>query len=439
MLKAFQKHMRERHLFDPGARYLLAISGGSDSVVLAHLLQASKLDFALAHCNFHLRGKDSEEDEFFCKALAKELGLVIHTRSFDMPGLVKKTGQSIQMAARQLRYDWFQTLLVEEKFSGLVTAHHADDAIETVFINLLRGTGIKGMKGIPEKTDHLVRPLLPFTKTQLLDYAKANGILYRTDTSNQETKYERNFLRLKVIPLLKKVQPELEQVMLSNLANFKEEAGLLEELVDEKLKSILEYKAGLTYLDKNGLQKEPYRRTILHTALSPLGFNTSQIESLDRHIERQGLVGKVLQSSSHTLTIDRQQLVIRENKGEVFSPLEVNSLKHLSKVPFLGMSRLVQFATPKAGELVVDSSRLIFPLIIRSKGRGDRFKPFGMQSFKLISDFLKDQKLNSFEKEKCKLLVNGNNEIIWVLGYRSDERYRVKTHSADLITLKLIG
>jgi tRNA(Ile)-lysidine synthase len=311
--------------------------------------------------------------------------------------------------------------------------------VETLLINLLRGTGIKGLKGIPEKTGRIVRPLLNFTKTDILKYAETETIRYRTDKSNLEPKYERNFLRLKVIPLLKELHPSLDQVMLNNVRNFREEAELVQEALVKRSKKMVEHKKGLIYLDKVRLAKDPYCRSLLHYLLAPYGFNASQLEDLEENIRRSGLVGKLIKAPAHTLTIDRKHLVIKENAEPGFKPMTLSGLKELGKVDFLQVSRLKSFKKPDVNELVVERDRLVFPLSIRGIAKGDRFKPFGMKGFKLLSDFLKDQKLNNFDKEKCKLLINGNGDIIWVLGYRSDERYKVSPTGKDLIKLSLLG
>ncbi len=426
-------------MFEPGQHVLLAISGGPDSVALVHLLKNCRISFALAHCNFKLRGKDSDADEAFCKQLAKQQGLEIYTKQFDTKEFAQRQKMSIQLAARQLRYDWFYELLEKEWMNSLVTAHHASDVTETVLINLLRGTGIKGLKGIPEKTDWIIRPLLPFTKEEILQYLKANNINYRLDKSNAEDKYERNFLRLKVIPLLKELQPNLDQVMLNNIANFKEEAAMVKKSLEKASKRILRKKKEQLILDKAALAKEKHIRSILHQNLGPLGFNATQLENIETNIRKKGLVGKMIYSPTHALTIDRNELVIKANLSQPAEQIVLHTLSEIADVPYLKLHPLKKFSPPAQNELVVDASTFIFPLTLRGKQKGDRFKPFGMKGFKLLSDFLKDQKLNNFEKESCKLLVNGNGEIIWVLGYRSDERYRVTAESRDLIKLSFIG
>lgn len=437
MQAAFTKHVRNKKLFAQSDKLLLAISGGVDSVVLAHLLKNHGAEVSLAHCNFKLRGIDSEEDERFCKNLAKQLGFDIYTQSFDVASYCKQKKISTQMAARELRYNWFNELLAQHKFDYILTAHHAGDSIETLFINLMRGTGIKGLKGISEKTDRLIRPLLSFTKDELLHHARDQNIDYRQDKSNLDDKYERNFLRLNILPALEKKQPGLQQIFLNNIRNFKEESDIVEEYLLDKLKSIISKKGNQTLLNKTLLKNEKHIRSLLHSALDPYGFNQTQVSDIIGNISSAGLSGKTFSSAGYQLIIDRTELIIQPL--EKLKPLAITipSLIELRQVSLLTFTELNSFVIPKPNELILDTNRLIFPLLIRHADRGDKFRPFGMRGFKLLSDFFKDEKLNKFEKENCKLLVNGNGDIIWVMAYRSDERYRVLPTETNLVKLTL--
>ncbi|MES2680185.1 MAG: tRNA lysidine(34) synthetase TilS [Bacteroidota bacterium] len=438
MLRAFQQHIASQKLFEPQDKLLVAISGGIDSVVMAHLLKKSGFNFSLAHCNFGLRKKDSDYDEDFCRQLSKTLEVDFYNTRFDVKAYQKKNKVSVQMAARELRYQWFSELLEKKKLDYLLTAHHGNDVIETTFINLLRGTGINGLKGIPEKSAQIVRPMLSFTKEEILAYATENKISFRLDKSNFEDKYERNFLRLNILPAFKKLHPNVERTILNNVANFKEEAGIVNDYILEALERIAVTAGGMLYLDKKLLLKEKYLKTLIHYSLAPMGFNATQISDLEKNISSNGLTGKTLQSATHTLTIDRTQLVVKKNGPAPVNQVQISSFAQLQKSPLFKVKKTAGFSVPGKNELYVEAAKLVFPLVIRAKITGDRFKPFGMKGFKLLSDFLKEQKLNKFEKESCKLLVNGNGDIIWVVGYRSDERYKVNLKSKDLIKFTLV-
>ncbi len=438
MQKKFESNILKNQLFSKKDSLLLAISGGIDSVVLAHLLKNAGFNFALAHCNFKLRGKDSNADETFCKTLAKKLGIKFFVQQFDTAAYSKNNKVSIQMAARELRYAWFNELIKKNKFDCLVTAHHANDVVETVFINLCRGTGIKGLKGIPEKAGNVVRPLLNFTKEEINTFAKKEKIKFRIDKSNLEDKYERNLLRLEIIPKLKKLHPALEQTILNNVANFKAEAEIVNDFLAEKTKQLISEKGELVLMDKNKLKKEKHLNTILHYILESFGFNASQIKDIKNNITGKGETGKLFFTSNFTLTIDRDFIFIKQGVNQSPEAFSIRSFDELKKSGYLNLKEISKFERVKNNELIVEKNKLIFPLKIRGKRTGDKFRPFGMKGFKLLSDFLKDQKLNAFEKEKCLILENGNGEIIWVLGRRSDDRYKVTGKETKLLKITII-
>lgn len=438
MYKKFESNILKNQVFSKKHSLLLAISGGIDSVVLAHLLKKTGFNFSLAHCNFKLRGKDSDADEAFCKTLAKELDLKFYCQAFDVEAYCKKNKVSVQMAARDLRYDWFEELIKENKFDFLVTAHHANDVVETIFINLLRGTGIKGLKGISEKKGNIVRPLLNFTKEEINTFAKKEKINYRTDKSNLEAKYERNFLRLEVLPKLKKLHPNLEQTFLNNVSNFKEEAEIVNEFLTEKTKQLVSKKGTQLIIDKVKLKKEKHLKTLLHHILEPFGFTLSQINDLRTNLVENGETGKLFFTSSFTLTIDRALILIKPGVDKTSETIQLNSLNDLKSSKFIKLSEIKEFKSIEKNELVIEKNKLIFPLTIRQKKTGDKFRPFGMKGFKLVSDFLKDQKLNAFEKDNCRLLENGNGDIVWVMGHRSDDRYKIASKKNNLLKLTLV-
>lgn len=437
MLSALESGIQKNQLFGKTQRLLLAISGGVDSVVLAHLLKDGGYNIALAHCNFQLRGRDSELDEAFCSKLAKQLNVPFYTWRVDAGSYSKKHKQSIQMAARELRYMWFDALVKEHGFERIVTAHHASDVVETVLINLLRGTGIKGLKGIPAKNGIIVRPLLSFTKEEIGAYAAEKKIKFRTDKSNQQDKYERNFLRLNVIPQLKKLHPELEHTFAANAERFAQEDAIVTDLLEQKASLLKIESKGQIAIYKAGLKKERHIESLLHFMLSPYGFNQTQQRNILKNIQG-GTSGKRFSSDKYDLTIAKNDLVIIPAGDRSFKPLTIRSLKELQKQSGIRTEVLKNFVMPAKHEMVLSEKALVFPLTIRARKTGDKFKPFGMKGFKLVSDLLKEEKLNAFEKEQCRLLVNGNGDIMWVMGYRSDERYKVSREDSNLLKLAII-
>lgn len=437
MKRAFLQNVRALRLFDKNDKLLLAISGGVDSTVLAHLLKECGFNFALAHCNFKLRGKESDGDERFCKQLAQKLGVAFYSSSFETKKYAATTKRSLQMAARELRYRWFETLCSEKKLDYVLTAHQAGDQVETILINLLRGTGSRGMKGILPKTKNVVRPLLPFKRDEIEEYAKKNKLRFRKDSSNKEDKYERNFLRLRVVPLLKKINPSLETTFIQNAEHFFEESAMLDELLQSKAKKLFIASPQGTVADMKKILKLPYSRTLLHHVLSPLGYSATQIQNIIRAAETENSSGKIFSSAAHVVALNRGKLILSPAKTKRNTHSIINNREELLKNPEINVVQLHQFSIPKNGELIISEHRLIYPICLREYKTGDKFQPFGMKHSKLLSDFFRENKLSYFDKQNKRLLVNGNNDIIWIGGMRSDERYRVKAGETALLKLSL--
>lgn len=431
----FEKNIIKKKLFNKKDTLLLAISGGVDSVVLAHLLNKLNYKFELVHCNFNLRGNESKLDEQFCSQTAKKLNVPIFIKQFKLEDYCKKNKISIQMAARKLRYEWFSELLKNQSYSYLLTAHHADDLVETIFINLLRGTGIRGLKGILEKKNNIIRPLLIFNKLEIELFAKNQKIKFRLDKSNLSTKYERNLIRLEIIPKLKKRHPQLEQTFLKNTEHFIQEASIVEDYLKYKYKKLVLNNSNSVTINKHLLNQETHKETIINYILKPFNFNETQEKNLINSLSRKFNTGKSFFSQTHQLIIDRENIIIKPIYKEKENTLYIKSINELKQIPGITFSKTNKIIKPKKNELYIRENDLVFPLQVRSKKIGDKFIPFGMSAFKLISNIYKDEKLNAFEKINTKLLINGNNDIIWIIGLRSDQRYKINIQT-DLIKLK---
>ncbi len=439
MLQQFQNYIKAHNLFLKKDKLLLAISGGKDSVLLAHLLKQSGFNFSLAHCNFKLRDKESNDDEKFCIDLAKKLNVELFCKSFDTRKYAKQNKLSIQMAARELRYNWFNELLKINSFDYLLTAHHATDNVETVLINLLRGTGLKGLTGISLKNEEqkIIRPLLFFSSEEITKVVKDLKLKYREDSSNKEDKYQRNFLRLKVLPNLKKIQPQLEAVMLENSRVLLSDYKKLKTLNVHLKEDLLQKKQNGFSIELKKLEAIGYSENTLYNLLKAFNFSKTQIKNLALTLKGNDRVGKTFKSKTHNLIIDRNTIEIIEKKTEASTINKFKSIKDLINFPKFALSRPKKFIVPKKNELLINEGKLKFPLLMRNVKTGDKFKPFGMYGFKLISDFLREQKINALQKKEVCVLVNGNNEIIWVIGLRSDERYKVNANETNLILLKI--
>lgn len=343
------------------------------------------------------------------------------------------------MAARELRYNWFKELIETHGYTWILTAHHANDAMETLFVNLIRGTGIKGLQGVPEKQQHIVRPLLFATKEDIKAYALNQQLNYREDSSNREVKYKRNFIRNIIVPELKKLNPALEETILTSIHFFKQSAEIVEEFASLKFREICKIEHEQLFIDIDLLVKEQQRETLLFEWLHRKNFKTSQIQQLNEVLLLEDNTGKQFSSSSHQLVVDRKYIIVKalekEDTVKEFSIRSVDDTGHLPiRLTFetIGESH---FSNNK-NEITIAFSDRLFPLTLRKWKQGDKFKPFGMTGFKKLSDFFKDQKLSLFEKESVWILEN-KEHIIWVVGYRMDERCRVNDCTEKVIKIMI--
>ncbi|SMD38161.1 tRNA(Ile)-lysidine synthase [Reichenbachiella faecimaris] len=437
LLKSFERFIKKERLFVLEDSLLVAVSGGVDSVVLVHLLKSLGYDLTLAHCNFQLRGEESDLDASFVKSLGKSYDSEVLVEKFDTKGYATEHQVSTQMAARHLRYDWFEKLLTDHKY--LLTAHHANDHTETMLYNLTKGTGISGLRGIPLRNDKIRRPLL-FTKREEIEtYAKTNQLAWREDASNQEDKYSRNHLRLNVIPELKKINPSLEQTMLQNSLRFEAlEKLLANEVSTIKHKHLTQsshsFSLGLDWYDhsKGGL-------SILVELLKGFGFIFDQCLSIEEAIASQ-TVGKQFYSEKYVLATDRGKIqIVLRTSDESFS-LEIDKEACSATTPYADFM-IETRDKPKewskeATVACLDADCIQHPLKVRSWEQGDFFYPLGMTGKKKLSDFMIDEKIPVNLKSRVTLFESDGN-IIWVAGYRIDDRYKVTPKTKRVLIIKM--
>ncbi len=437
MLDRLHKYNTENGLFRKEDKLLVTVSGGVDSVALCHLLRAYEARFVIAHCNFGLRGKESDEDELFVEELAEEMEVNIHIKKFDTKAYAKKSGISTQMAARELRYQWFSELASQKEYRYIVTAHHQNDLVETVLLNLIRGTGIAGLHGIKAKSGNLLRPLLFASKEDILQYAQENKLQWREDSSNESNQYQRNLLRLDVIPLLKKINPNLSTTFLQSVEKISAAENIFNNYIEGCKIDFLTQKENYSVLEYGFLKEETEPRLILFELLRPFGFNYIQAAEILESL--YGDAGKKFISSSHVLVKDRTQLIITRKKEESeSSEIRIEENMETIFLPWTEETITLQITTgfektQDTGKAFLDFEKLKFPLLARPWRAGDSFHPFGMKGKKKVSDFLNDLKVPLNLKENVTVLLSGN-DIVWVAGYRIDERYKA---SEDKKTLSL--
>lgn len=439
----FSRHIQENKLFQPQNRLLVAVSGGVDSVVLCDLLKKRGFNFAIAHCNFQLRGADSDLDEKFVTQIANHYSVSCFVKKFDTEMYAASHKLSIQVAARELRYQWFKEIISGEKnnpFYCLLTAHHANDNIETLLMNFFKGTGIDGLQGIETKVDddaRIIRPLLFAKKTTLIEYAKANGLEWREDVSNSSNKYTRNYFRNELLPSLEKIYPQVEENLLDNLERFREVAVLYRQSVaDLKKKLVFEKQPGVFHIPVLKLAKVIPLRTVLYEIMQPFGFTTGQTDEVIKLLHSE--TGKYTCSASHRVLKNRNWLII--------TALNVTGNSHVIIEESTGFvtadniklkiekgSRPAKI-NPDMQVAQLDARFIRFPILLRKWKQGDYFYPLGMPKKKKLSRFFIDQKLSLHEKENTWVLEAGK-KIIWVIGRRIDDRCKITGQTETVITI----
>jgi len=439
MLELLFDFVKEKQLFEPHQKVLLAVSGGIDSMVLLHLFEKSGFDYGIAHCNFQLRGKESDLDEEFVREQVLIHGVPAFFEKFDTEEYAKLSGISIEMAARELRYDFFEKIRIENNFDFIVTAHHQDDLIETFFLNLSRKTGIKGLTGIKEKAGKIIRPLLFADRTEIENYASQNYIDFREDSSNNEVVFQRNFLRHKILPMFSELNPSFKKNILASVENLKDAEQVYSGfLQSERLKVVSENK-NETIITIDALQNSLYAKILLLEILSEFNFNSTVVDEIFKSLSTES--GKQFFSKTHRLVKDRKKLFvsqlnqkddkifyIEKNDIELFEPFDI----FMQKYPAEDFQII-----KKSNVACIDLDEIEFPLLIRKWRQGDYFQPLGMTGFKKVSDFFIDQKIPIHEKENTWILCSGK-KIVWIMGHRIDNRFKISKQTIKILKIEII-
>jgi tRNA(Ile)-lysidine synthase len=449
MKAELQEHINAKFSFLQDKNLLIAISGGIDSVVLTHLFHKLHFKISLAHCNFSLRGKESNEDELFVKELGEKLEVQTHTIKFDTRTYAEENGISTQMAARDLRYSWFQKIAQENNIDYIITGHQKDDVLETFFINLTRGTGLDGLTGIPEIQGNIVRPFMIFSRNDILIYAAKKKILWREDRTNSSIRYVRNKIRHKIIPVLKELNPNLLETFNNTLENLKGSQQIVKDRIQNVKEKMTKIHKNELHFSIDELKKLSNPKIYLFEILKEYGF--TEWNDVADLLECQS--GKQVFSKTHRLLKDREVLILSEilqqeeiERFEIFeNTADINvpiALKFETiTIPFDTKNHqnkvLEELIFDDKNTISVDFDKVEFPLVLRKRQKGDFFFPIGLNGKKKVSKFFKDEKCSLIDKENTWLLCS-KNDIVWVLGMRLDDRFKVTKTTSKILKISPI-
>lgn len=417
-----RKYIEDKGLINPKEKVLVALSGGADSVALLRVLIDLGYECIGAHCNFHLRGDESVRDEKFVTELCASVSVPLETVHFDTSGYAEEKNISIEMAARELRYGWFEKVRIRLGAGCIAVAHHRDDSVETFLLNLSRGTGINGLKGISPKNGFVVRPLLEVGRDDILDYLENIGQGYVTDSTNLEDVYVRNKIRLDIIPMFRDINPSFSQSVAETASRLAEVAAIYQKAIAESLQRV---KSDEFSVDIDKLQNEVAPQSVIHEWLFPYGFNSSQINDIMRSL--YSCSGRKFISKGWVLLRDRSRLILRKKDCD-------ECVFHLVK-EIIEMTE--GFTVPRDNKKAyLDADKLDGELVLRKWKSGDRFVPFGMKCFKKVRDYLRDRKLSVFDKEQAMVVTSGE-DIVWLVNERTDNRFRVDADTKRIIILEV--
>lgn len=430
MLLELKQHLSKNFPFLKEKKLLLTVSGGIDSVVLAHLFHQLDYKINIAHCNFQLRGEESNLDEVFVKELAKKLNCTIHTVQFNTKSYCQENKVSTQIGARELRYKWFQELCTEHSYDFILTAHHLNDVLETFLINLSRGTGLDGLTGIPAINGTIVRPLLPFSRDDIETFAKENNITWREDKSNADTKYIRNKIRHLITPELDKLHPQFQENFKTSISYLIQSKTFINKKIDELKKELFKETETGYSIQKQALNN--LSEFEIHELFYPFGF-TSVLE-IQKLLETQ--TGKEISSETYALLNNRDEILLyKKEKTEDQDQYLIQNTENVHHLP-ISLVFSHQQLEINQNTIAIDSEKVSFPLILRKRKEGDTFNPTGMSGKKKVNKYFKDEKLSKLEKENTWILCTSKDEIIWIIGYRADRNWCKDSSKGNLIFIQ---
>lgn len=462
MLNKVKTYIDTHKLLRPDGRYIVGLSGGADSVALLLILKELGYYVEAAHCNFHLRGKESQRDEEYCINLCKEQDVKLHLTHFQTAEYAELHKVSIEMAARTLRYNYFEALRQDIGADAVCVAHHRDDSVETVLLNLVRGTGLRGLMGIRPRNKYIIRPLLSCSKADIEAYLAAKGQAFVTDSSNLVADVKRNKLRLEVVPTLKEINPSFDDTIMKMSESIGEAQKIINASLKNAFASIVTVENGDADTLFSQLQEATSKLALpnlridiaalkayvspeyfLFYLLIPYGFTSLQVRSIASSLSLES--GKEYITDSYTLLFDRKMILVSQREKTAPKLLE---LPQTGKYIYSEQCSIEikeeavdsNFTIPTApNEIVVDKAKVHFPLVLRRTATADRFRPFGMRGSKLVSDYLTNLKVDAVSKRKQLVLVDGNGEIMWVVGRRSSETYRIGSTTITVLRIRFLS
>lgn len=421
LFPSFRKFIDKEQLFQHNDKILLAVSGGADSTAMAHMFKHGEYKFGIAHCNFTLRGEDSDNDAAFVEKMAKTLQVPFHYIKFDTVNYCKQHNISIEMGARQLRYEWFDTLMNNHEYKYLATAHHKDDIIETFLLNFTRGMGINGVHGIPVKNNYIVRPMLCFFRNEIEQYLTQYDISYQTDHTNKCNDYERNKIRNQIIPIFEEINSEFRKSAIRNIEHLKEARAIYKKRIEENITQL--------WLSDNqisipNLLKLEAPNSYLYEMLSSYNFNTEVINSISKSLTN--ISGKQFFSPTHRIVKDRETLIIAPLTPDKECQIKLRFEEQTPPIKFDDNQNIAH----------IDADKIKNNLAIRKWEIGDHFIPLGMRGRKKVSDFFTDRKFSLIDKEQCNILLDGD-QIVWIIGHRLDDRYKITNKTKRILKISI--
>ncbi|MCL2597635.1 MAG: tRNA lysidine(34) synthetase TilS [Paludibacter sp.] len=440
MLQKVAAFIVKNNLLVKSKPVIVALSGGADSVALFDILQKLEYECVVAHCNFQLRGDESQRDENFVRELCRQNNVTLFVQHFETEQFAKDNKISIEMAARQLRYQWFEELLLQMDAQAIAVAHHKDDNIETFLLNIIRGTGLKGLRGISVKNDKIVRPLLSVNRSDIENYIKVNNLNFVTDSTNFENKFKRNRIRNEILPLLQTLNPSAKDTILEEINVFNGIYDIYKKTIENIKNQIVIYENDIVKILIDKLLEQQQTAIILFEILKEFGFNISQTNQIFDSLN--SISGKTFYSKTHKLIKDREFMIIKEkelnkNDDEYIIDLDYNEILnpiHLKFEKIINYSDLI--LKTSSNIIQIDYNKIKFPLKIRRWKNGDWFYPFGMKTRQKLSDFFINNKLSIFEKNNTWLLISGD-KIVWVIGLRADNRFKINKKTKKILEITL--